>query len=119
MFPFPRLDFVNGLERQISQALIKESNKNESFGCLCSQNLNMFAILLQFLALMTLSLPAAGVQKAMTAQHKGNINSSSLAFKEGQEVRGVYLWVIHRANTDSLPSTVVPDYASAHPTDPL
>lgn len=55
---------------------------------------------------MTLSLPAVGVQKAMTTPHKGNVNSWSAGFQSRAGSQGVYLWVIHIANADSLPSTL-------------
>lgn len=57
-----------------------------------------FSILIQFLALMTLRLPALGVQKSTTRQHKGNVNSLSAGFQSRAGSQGVYLWVIHRAN---------------------
>lgn len=55
---------------------------------------------------MTLGLPAVGVQKAMTTQHNGNVNSSSAGFQSMAGSEGGYLWGIHRANPDSLPSTL-------------
>lgn len=48
---------------------------------------------------MTLRLPAVSVQKATTRQDKGNVNSSSAGFQSRAGSQGVYLWVIHRANT--------------------
>lgn len=85
---------------------MKESNEIKALDACALKNPNIFAILFHFLAFMTLSLPAVGVQKAMTTQHKGNVNSWSAGFQSRAGSQGVYLWVIHRANADSLPGTL-------------
>lgn len=79
---------------------------------MCSQNANLFVTLIQFLAVTTLSLPAVGVQKAVTRQHKGNVNSSGAGLHSRAGSQGGYLWVIHRANTDSLPGLLSPRLCS-------
>lgn len=103
----PFLDLIFQQIRNANQPRLNERIKwDKSFGRLRSKNPNIFAILFHFLAFMTLSLPAVGVQKAMATQHKGNVNSWSAGFQSRAGSQGVYLWVIHRANADSLPGTL-------------
>lgn len=92
---------------QISRGLMKASNQIKGFSA-CALKIQMY---LPFLYISRISwpsvdLPAVGVQKAMTTQHKGNVNSSSTGFQSRAGSQGHYLWVIHRANADSLPSTL-------------
>lgn len=90
----------------------KRIKQNKSSGCVCSQNPNLFVTLIQFPAVMTLGLPAVAVQKAVTRLHKGNVNSSGAGLHSRAGSQGVYLWVIHRANSDSLPGLLSPRLCS-------